>query len=107
LIRVQFLSNCNFFATLQIGRFLELDILAQGCEDVIVDNLCLDNLPQVLRWSELPHGSPWVRRQALHLLREEFASVAQAGVLLELDKAHLIEALQSDFLQVCVTPYWV
>jgi len=41
----------------------------------------------------------------LHLLREEFASVAQAGVLLELDKAHLIEALQSDFLQVCVTPY--
>ena len=74
--------------------------MAQGCEDVIVDNLCLDNLPQVLRWSELPHGSPWVRRQALHLLREEFASITQASVLLELDKAHLVEALQSDFLQV-------
>ncbi|XP_046631781.1 BTB/POZ domain-containing protein 7-like isoform X1 [Daphnia pulicaria] len=83
----------------QIGRFLELDILSQGCEDVIVDNLSLDNLPQVLRWSELPHGSPWVRRQALQLLREEFSPIAQAPVLLELDKSHLIEALQSDFLQ--------
>jgi BTB/POZ domain-containing protein 7 len=90
----------NFIPTiLQIGRFLELDILSQGCEDVIVDNLSLDNLPQVLRWSELPHGSPWVRRQALQLLREEFSPIAQAPVLLELDKSHLIEALQSDFLQ--------
>lgn len=83
----------------QIGRFLDLDILSQGCEDVLVDHLCLDNLPAMLRWSELPHGSPWVRRQALQLLREEFSSIAQASVLLELDKAHLIEALQSDFLQ--------
>lgn len=84
----------------QIGRFLDLDILSQGCEDVLVDHLCLDNLPAMLRWSELPHGSPWVRRQALQLLREEFSSIAQSSVLLELDKAHLIEALQSDFLQV-------
>lgn len=53
----------------------------------------------MLRWSELPHGSAWVRRQALQLLREEFSAIAQAPVLLELDKAHLIEALQSDFLQ--------
>ena len=108
----------------QIGRFLELDILSQGCEDVLVDGLSLDQLPQVLRWSELPHGSAWVRRQALHLLREvklilleikklglifnlfllspsqEFGSLAQgAPVLLELDKAHLIGALASDFLQ--------
>lgn len=73
--------------------------MSQGCEDVLVDNLSLDNLPQVLRWSELPHGSPWVRRQALQLLREEFSAIAQAPVLLELDKNHLIEALQSDFLQ--------
>lgn len=84
----------------QIGRFLELDILAQGCEDILVDGLSLDQLPQVLRWSELPHGSPWVRRQALHLLREEFGSLAGgAPVLLELDKAHLAAALASDFLQ--------
>jgi BTB/POZ domain-containing protein 7 len=89
----------NFIWKFQIGRFLELDILSQGCEDVIVDHLTLDNLPQVLRWSELPHGSPWVRRQALQLLREEFSAIAQAPVLLELDKSHLIEALQSDFLQ--------
>lgn len=78
---------------------MELDILSQGCEDVLVDGLCLDHLPQVLRWSELPHGSSWVRRQALHLLREEFSAVAQAPVLLELDKAHLVEILHSDFLQ--------
>ena len=89
----------NFIWKFQIGRFLELDILSQGCEDVIVDHLTLDNLPQVLRWSELPHGSSWVRRQALQLLREEFSAIAQAPVLLELDKSHLIEALQSDFLQ--------
>ena len=33
----------------QIGRFLELDILAQGCEDIILEGLTLDSLPSVLR----------------------------------------------------------
>lgn len=34
----------------QIGRFLELDILAQGCEDLILEGLSLDSLPSVLRY---------------------------------------------------------
>lgn len=34
----------------QIGRFLELDILAQGCEDLILEWLTLDTLPTVLKW---------------------------------------------------------
>ena len=33
----------------QIGRFLELDILSQGCEDLILEWLTLDSLPTVLR----------------------------------------------------------
>ncbi|KAK8373937.1 hypothetical protein O3P69_011961, partial [Scylla paramamosain] len=83
----------------QIGRFLELDILTQGCEDLIVESLCLENLVSILRWSGEAHGSAWVHRQALHFLREEFAQVAQSGVLLELDKTTLLEGLTSDFLQ--------
>ncbi|XP_053638043.1 BTB/POZ domain-containing protein 7 isoform X3 [Cherax quadricarinatus] len=83
----------------QIGRFLELDILTQGCEDMIVESLSLDNLVSILRWSGEAHGSAWVHRQALHFLREEFSQVAQSGVLLELEKSTLLEALTSDFLQ--------
>lgn len=33
----------------QIGRFLELDILAQGCEDLIAERLSPEALPAVLR----------------------------------------------------------
>lgn len=47
----------------QIGRFLELDILAQGCEDLILEALSLDTLPAVLQWARQPHGSAWVHRQ--------------------------------------------
>ncbi|PSN36953.1 hypothetical protein C0J52_15878 [Blattella germanica] len=83
----------------QIGRFLELDILAQGCEDLILEWLSLESLPSVLRWGSQPHGSAWVHRQALHFLREEFQAVAQSQVLHQLDKAHLIDALSSHFLQ--------
>lgn len=46
----------------QIGRFLELDILAQGCEDLILDWLTPESLPGVLRWGAQPHGSAWVHR---------------------------------------------
>lgn len=84
----------------QIGRFLELDILAQGCEDLILEYLNIDTLATVLHWSCQPHGSAWVHRQALHFLREEFQPVAQSPVLHQLDKAHIIEVLQSSFLQV-------
>lgn len=33
----------------QIGRFLELDILSQGCEDIILECLTLESLPTVLK----------------------------------------------------------
>lgn len=52
----------------QIGRFLELDILSQGCEDLILEWLSLDTLPVVLQWARQPHGSAWVHRQVIYLL---------------------------------------
>uniref|UniRef100_A0A0K8SQ25 BTB domain-containing protein n=1 Tax=Lygus hesperus TaxID=30085 RepID=A0A0K8SQ25_LYGHE len=83
----------------QIGRFLELDIVSQGCEDAILEWLTIENLPVVLRWGSQPHGSAWVLRQARHLLREEFTTVAHSSVLHQLDKTDLADALASDFLQ--------
>ena len=83
----------------QIGRFLELDILTQSCEDLIVENLSLENLVSVLNWSCESHGSAWVHRQALHYLREEFSQVSGSPVLLELDKKLLVDTIGSDFLQ--------
>lgn len=83
----------------QIGRFLELDILAQGCEDLILEWLTLETLPQVLKWGSQPHGSAWVYRQSCHFLREEFSTVISSPVLHQLDKSQLITALQSNFLQ--------
>ncbi|KAH8420214.1 hypothetical protein KR009_007314 [Drosophila setifemur] len=83
----------------QIGRFLELDILAQGCEDLILEWLSLDTLPTVLKWGCQPHGSSWVFRQACQYLREEFAAVSASPVLHQLDKAQLIHVLHSNFLQ--------
>lgn len=83
----------------QIGRFLELDILAQGCEDLILEWLTLETLPQVLKWGNQPHGSAWVQRQACHYLREEFSAITSSPVLHLLDKTQLINALQSNFLQ--------
>ena len=59
----------------QIGRFLELDILTQSCEDLIVENINLENLVSVLAWSKQSHGSAYVQRQAFHFLREEFSQV--------------------------------
>lgn len=83
----------------QIGRFLELDILAQGCEDLILEWLTLETLPQVLKWGSQPHGSAWVYRQSCHFLREEFSAVISSPVLHQLDKSQLMTALQSNFLQ--------
>ncbi|KAL7289282.1 hypothetical protein TKK_0017216 [Trichogramma kaykai] len=83
----------------QIGRFLELDILSQGCEDLILEWLTLESLPTVLKWGSQPHGSAWVHRQALHYLREEFQPVASSPILHQLDQTHLVEVLQSHFLQ--------
>lgn len=83
----------------EIGRFLELDSLIQSCEDMIIDSLSIDNLVSVLKWSEQPHGSPWVKRQALCFLREEFSLIAASPILYQLDLSHLKEAIKSDYLQ--------
>ena len=34
----------------QIGRFLELEIVTQGCEDLILEWLTLETLPAVLKY---------------------------------------------------------
>lgn len=83
----------------QIGRFLELDILSQGCEDLILEWLTLESLSMVLKWGSQPHGSSWVYRQACHFLREEFSAIAVSPILHQLEKTQLIDALQSNFLQ--------
>ncbi|XP_037935800.1 BTB/POZ domain-containing protein 7-like [Teleopsis dalmanni] len=83
----------------QIGRFLELDILAQGCEDLILEWLSLETLPTVLKWGSQAHGSAWVFRQACQYLREEFSAIISSPVLHQLDKTQLIHVLQSNFLQ--------
>lgn len=83
----------------EIARFLELDSLIQTCEDMIIDSLSIETLVTVLKWSEQPYGSPWVRRQALHFLREEFSSIASSNVLYQLELSHLVDGLKSSFLQ--------
>lgn len=75
-------------------------LLALGCEDVIVDNLCPDNVVSILSWGQQAHGSQWAARQAQHYLREEFLQVAHSNVLYDLSKEYLKDALASDFLQV-------
>ncbi|XP_064809791.1 BTB/POZ domain-containing protein 7-like [Oncorhynchus masou masou] len=82
-----------------IALFLEFSMLAQGCEDIVVESLSLDSLVPILKWSSQPYGSKWVYRQALHFLCEEFSQVMTSDVLYELSKEHLLTAIQSDYLQ--------
>ncbi|XP_020775076.2 BTB/POZ domain-containing protein 7 [Boleophthalmus pectinirostris] len=82
-----------------IALFLEFSMLAQGCEDIIVESLSLDSLVPILKWSSQPYGSKWVHRQAMHFLCEEFSQVVSSDVLYELGKEHLLSAIQSDYLQ--------
>lgn len=56
----------------QIGRFLELDILSQGCEDLILEWLSLETLSVVLQWSHQAHGSAWVHRQVCFTFLNKF-----------------------------------
>ncbi|XP_077587584.1 BTB/POZ domain-containing protein 7 [Stigmatopora nigra] len=82
-----------------IALFLEFSMLAQGCEDIIMESLSLDSLVPILKWSSQPYGSKWVHRQAMHFLCEEFSQVVTSDVLYELGKEHLLNAIQSDYLQ--------
>lgn len=83
----------------EIGRFLELDSLIQACEDLLVDSLSVYNLISILKWSEQPHGSDWVKRQALCFIREEFSLIISSPVLCQLEIEHLKEIISSDYLQ--------
>ncbi|KAJ7990745.1 hypothetical protein DPEC_G00290100 [Dallia pectoralis] len=82
-----------------IALFLEFSMLAQGCEDIVVERLSLESLVPILKWSSQPYGSKWVHRQALHFLCEDFSQVVTSDVLYELNKDHLLTAIQSDYLQ--------
>ncbi|KAI1895413.1 hypothetical protein AGOR_G00106030 [Albula goreensis] len=82
-----------------IALFLEFNMLAQGCEDIVVESISLDSVITILKWSSQPYGSKWVHRQALHFLCEEFSHIMTSDVLYELSKEHLLTAIQSDYLQ--------
>ncbi|XP_030627490.1 BTB/POZ domain-containing protein 7 [Chanos chanos] len=82
-----------------IALFLEFSMLAQGCEDIIAESISLDSVVPILKWSSQPYGSKWVHRQAMHFLCEEFSQVMTSDVLYELSKEHLLNAIQSDYLQ--------
>ncbi|XP_067848040.1 BTB/POZ domain-containing protein 7 [Heptranchias perlo] len=82
-----------------IALFLEFNMLAQGCEDIVMESISLDTLISILKWSSQPYGSKWVYRQALNFLCEEFTSVMISDVFFELSKDHLLTVLQSDYLQ--------
>ncbi|KAJ8009243.1 hypothetical protein DPEC_G00086870 [Dallia pectoralis] len=82
-----------------IALFLEFSMLAQGCEDIVVESISLDTVVLILKWSSQPYGSKWVYRQAVHFLCEEFSQVMTSDVLYELGKEHLVAAIQSDYLQ--------
>lgn len=84
----------------EIARFLEIDYLVQSCEDLMIELLSIETLIPILKWSEQSHGSPYVKRQALCFLKEEFSSFASStNLLYQLDYCHLLEALKSDFLE--------
>ncbi|XP_029453708.1 BTB/POZ domain-containing protein 7 [Rhinatrema bivittatum] len=82
-----------------IALFLEFNMLAQGCEDIIAESISIDTLIAILKWSSQPYGSKWVHRQALHFLCEEFTQVMTSDVFYELSKDHLLTVIQSDYLQ--------
>ncbi|XP_051883053.1 BTB/POZ domain-containing protein 7 [Pristis pectinata] len=82
-----------------IALFLEFNMLAQGCEDIVMESISLDTLISILKWSSQPYGSKWVYRQAINFLCEEFTSVMTSDVFFELSMDYLPVVLQSDYLQ--------
>ncbi|XP_076355275.1 BTB/POZ domain-containing protein 7-like isoform X2 [Tachypleus tridentatus] len=83
----------------EVAQLLEIDSLLHGCEDIFVESLNHENLSQILQWSEQPHGSQWVHRQAMNYLREEFSALVASGTFVHLEKHHFKQAITSDFLQ--------
>ncbi|CAH0730828.1 unnamed protein product, partial [Brenthis ino] len=98
------------FQLYEIARFLEMPIVAQGCEDAAARALCADTLPHCLRWSAAPHASAWLHRrcvkcdvcacrQAMRYLRDEFPAVMASSAAARLPRSALAAALASPFLQ--------
>ena len=87
----------------QIGRFLDLDIMAQNCEDAIVQRLNETNVVEVLEWSGQPHGSAWVHRQTMQYLLEDFVHVTSSASLECISKDTLKAIISSDFVQASET----
>ena len=83
----------------QIGRFLDLDIMSQNCEDAIVQRLNETNVVEVLEWSGQPHGSAWVHRQTIQYLLEDFVHVSTSAALENISKDTLKAIISSDFVQ--------
>ncbi|XP_045783260.1 BTB/POZ domain-containing protein 7 [Maniola jurtina] len=87
------------FQLYEIARFLEMPIVAQGCEDAAARALSADTLPRVLRWASAPHASAWLHRQAMRFLRDEFPAIMSSAAAARLPRAPLAAALASPFLQ--------
>lgn len=87
------------FQLYEIARFLEMAIVVQGCEDAVVEALSPETLPQVLRWAAQPHASPYVHRQAMRYLRDEFPTIMSSSWCWAVPRCALAEALRSPFLQ--------
>ncbi|XP_053622826.1 BTB/POZ domain-containing protein 7 isoform X2 [Plodia interpunctella] len=87
------------FQLYEIARFVEMPIVAQGCEDAIAEALCPESLPAALRWAALPHASAWVHRQAMRYLRDEFVSIMSHSAAARLPRQAVTAALGSPFLQ--------
>ncbi|KPM12001.1 BTB/POZ domain-containing protein 7 [Sarcoptes scabiei] len=84
----------------EIARFLEIDYLVQSCEDMIINQMNLETLILILKWSEQPHGSPWIKRQALTFMKEEFSNIISSPMIMKnLEYNHLNEALRSNYLE--------
>ena len=78
-----------------------------GCEDIITENISVDNILSILSWSSEPHGSQWVKRQALQFMKEEILQIIHSSMFYELTKDHLMDMLCSDFLQVITSSFLI
>ena len=84
----------------EIGRFLEFNLLAQSCEDMLMQCLNINNVVTILNWSLNPYGSSWISRQAYQFLEEEFFTIStRLDVLSSLTQTTMIRILKSDFAQ--------
>uniref|UniRef100_A0A0N5AT00 BTB domain-containing protein n=1 Tax=Syphacia muris TaxID=451379 RepID=A0A0N5AT00_9BILA len=82
-----------------IAVFLNLDKLAQLCEDVLIAEMSLDTVIGLWLWSSEVGGSQYIKKQCVSFLRAEFSRICSSHLLFELDEDLLRECLSSDFVQ--------